>query len=349
MTRAGVAWLVAMALSLSTARASAQDEGDLPIEAEVPSNLIVGEGRPFLELRAYEPVQNLKVTVSRSGAAPKRFRLAKLGAGGVKVFQWNERPGIYTYGVTIEGKTGKRVSTRTFEMELAYLEPLKMQMSRDRVDLVKRTAVFQMNHPAARATAIVKAPDGSVLARGEESYGDAAPGTPLTISWPAVDGEVGRIDVEAHSSAGYWVGMALLPWSVSIPHEEVEFETDRSEIRPSEAPKLDRAIELIHKALREHGNEMVVHLYVGGFTDTQGSTSHNRTLSDDRAKAIAQYFARDKVQLQVFYRGFGEEVLEVQTPDDTDEPRNRRAVYILAAQPPTISKTISWGSWKRLR
>jgi outer membrane protein OmpA-like peptidoglycan-associated protein len=340
---------MALASSLVTTAASAEEDRDLPIEAEVPATVIVGEGRPYIELRALAPVQNIKVSISRAGAAAKRFGVAKLGEGGVKVFQWSERPGIYTYDITVEGKRGKRVTSTTFDTRLAYLEPIKMQMSRDQVDLAKRTAVFQMNHPAARATAVVKAPDGSVLARGEETYGDAAPGTPLEISWPEVDGEVGRIDIEAHSSAGYWVGMALLPWSVSIPHEEVEFETDRSEIRPSEEPKLDRAIELIHKALREHGNEMVVQLYVGGFTDTQGSTTHNRTLSDDRAKAIAQYFARNKVSLDIHYRGYGEEVLEVQTPDETDNPRNRRAVYILAAQPPAISKTVTWGAWKRLR
>ncbi len=329
--------------------AAAQEQGDLPIEVEVPSNLIVGEGRPFIKLSAYEPVKNLDVLVKRSGAPVRRFRVARLGKGGVKVFQWNERPGIYSYGVTVKARHGSRTSSRAFTVEMSYLRPLKMNMSRDRVNLAERTAVFKINHPAERATAVVKAPDGSVLATGEESYDGAAPNSPLEISWPAVEGTVGRIDIEAHSVGGYWVGMALLPWSVSIPHEEVEFETDRSEIRPSEAPKLDRAIELVHKALSEHGNEMVANLYVGGFTDTQGSKTHNRELSDDRAKAIARYFANNNVKLSILYRGYGEEVLAVDTPDETDESRNRRAVYILASQPPTISKSVSWGGWKRLR
>lgn len=339
---------IAATLVLSANSALAQ-EGDLPIEVEVPSNLIVGEGRPFIKLSAYEPVQNLEVLVKRSGAAARRFRAAKLGKGGVKVFQWTERPGIYSYGVTVKARHGSRTSSRTFTVDMSYLHPLKMNMSRDRVNLAERSATFKINHPAERATATVKAPDGSVLATGEENYDGAAPNTPLTISWPEVEGTVGRIDIEAHSVGGYWVGMALLPWSVSIPHEEVEFETDHSEIRASEAPKLDRAIELVHKALNEHGNEMVANLYVGGFTDTQGSKSHNRDLSNDRAKAIAQYFAGHNVKLSIFYRGYGEEVLAVDTADDTDEPRNRRAVYILASQPPTISKSVSWGGWKRLR
>ena len=43
------------------------------------------------------------------------------------------------------------------------------------------------------------------------------------------------------------------------------------------------------------------------------------------------------------------EVLAVPTRDNQDEPRNRRALYVLASQPPVIAKGITWGAWKPIR
>lgn len=233
--------------------------------------------------------------------------------------------------------------------ELSYLPPIEMSLSKSRIDLSKRRLTFHLNHPADRAELVVKGAGGAVLTRANESFDGAAPGAPLTMSWPAVNETITSIEVTAYSTAGFYTGKVITPWAVTIPHEEVEFETDRAEIRPSEAPKLDQAIELIQKALREHGSDFAVNLYVGGFTDTVGSVAHNRDLSQKRARAIAQYFARKTVRIPIFFRGYGEEALAVDTADNADEPRNRRATYILAAQPPTLSKSVSWGRWQALR
>ena len=37
------------------------------------------------------------------------------------------------------------------------------------------------------------------------------------------------------------------------------------------------------------------------------------------------------VCIPIYFQGFGEEVLAKPTPDETDEPLNRRALYILSA------------------
>ena len=39
----------------------------------------------------------------------------------------------------------------------------------------------------------------------------------------------------------------------------------------------------------------------------------------------------------------------VPTPDETDEPQNRRAEYVLAAEPPSMNVAGSSKGWKRLR
>ena len=74
-----------------------------------------------------------------------------------------------------------------------------------------------------------------------------------------------------------------------------------------------------------------VKLYVAGHTDTVGSKDHNRKLSLDRARAIAEYFRKKGLAIAIVYEGFGEDVPKVETPDDTDEPKNRRVDYVLGA------------------
>jgi hypothetical protein len=48
----------------------------------------------------------------------------------------------------------------------------------------------------------------------------------------------------------------------------------------------------------------------------------------------------------MYYRGAGERGLAVQTPDNTPNEQNRRAVYILSNRPPVES--VSLGSWHKL-
>lgn len=321
--------------------------GELPIDVEVPQSLVVGQGHPFIKLRARDDVRGVRVMIKRAGFA-KQYRIAALRQGQERTFQWRERPGFYNYTVTVQAKNAAGLSSQSFTWELDYLPPIKMSLSRDRVDLSKRQLTFKLNHPADRAELVVRGPDGIELTHSQESYDGARPGTPLTIGWDEVRDTITKIEVTGYDTAGYWTGMAVTPWSLSIPHEEVVFETDQADIRSSEEPKLDRAIELIHEALREHGSEFTVSLYVGGFTDTVGSVQHNRELSQKRARSIAEYFARNAVKIPIYYRGFGEEVLAVKTADEAAEARNRRAVYILSPQSPNLSKSVSWGSWRRL-
>ena len=94
-------------------------------------------------------------------------------------------------------------------------------------------------------------------------------------------------------------------------------------------------------------------LYVAGHTDTVGPSLKNQVLSLDRARAIAAYFRRKGLALPIAFAGFGEQVLKVKTPDDTDERRNRRADYVIApldAPPPFGGPYLKARvAWKQLR
>ena len=82
--------------------------------------------------------------------------------------------------------------------------------------------------------------------------------------------------------------------------------------------------------------------------DTVGDAASNQGLSERRARAIAAWFRQRGFRGAVWYQGFGEGVLAVGTPDETDEPANRRAIYVLAADKPPVSDVLPRQAWKRL-
>jgi outer membrane protein OmpA-like peptidoglycan-associated protein len=64
---------------------------------------------------------------------------------------------------------------------------------------------------------------------------------------------------------------------------------------------------------------------VYGYTDTVGSTANNQRLSEERARAVANYLISHGVaSSRVRWQGFGETVLKVPTGDNVNEPQNRR-------------------------
>ena len=76
--------------------------------------------------------------------------------------------------------------------------------------------------------------------------------------------------------------------------------------------------------------------------DLVGDAGSNQTLSLGRAKSIAAWFKRAGFPGDIYYAGTGERGLAVPTADSVDEPRNRRAVYTLAASSPTLEGNVSW-------
>ena len=73
---------------------------------------------------------------------------------------------------------------------------------------------------------------------------------------------------------------------------------------------------------------------IEGHTDTVGTAAYNKQLSDQRAAAVADYLATnfkvDRSRLQPV--GVGEEGLLVPTPDQTNEPKNRRVAVVNIGQ-----------------
>ena len=210
---------------------------------------------------------------------------------------------------------------------------------------------IRMSRPPGKVQLTVKTEEGAIVADVQEDFTGKPAGVPLVVRWDqAKDQPTGSISLRMYDRDEHYIDQEYSAWYVPIPHEEVNFRMDASEIDPPEVPKLDAAFGKIEEVLakdkaREHKN---LTLYIAGHTDTVGNNAYNLQLSQRRAQSLARWFRGRGVRIPIAYEGFGETVLRVQTPDNTDEVRNRRADYIIADEAPPMTGTTVKPAWRRV-
>ena len=215
--------------------------------------------------------------------------------------------------------------------------PFHVGYDLDHLDLDKHVLQFKPTRAVASATLTVIGEDGSELGTGSATYDKDNANQWAAISWNQPAGQVMTMKLRVATADGAAVNVELVPWSVSIAHEDVNFATDSSVIDDTEAKKLDASVTKIDEIVKRSGKFMKMKLYVAGHTDTVGPAAKNKKLSLARATAIGTYFKKHGVSIPIVVAGYGESVLKVQTPDETDERANRRADYVIgpaAGAPP---------------
>ncbi|HSR98652.1 MAG TPA: OmpA family protein [Kofleriaceae bacterium] len=216
--------------------------------------------------------------------------------------------------------------------------PFHVTYDVDHLDLDGHVLHFQMSRRAGSAELVALGEDGAELGTGTVTYQNEPPGTWLPISWSQPAGaRVLKLKLRVISADKQVTNVELVPWSVTVEHEDVTFATDSAAIERGEDAKLDASLAAITEIAKRSGKLVRMQLYVAGHTDTVGPSARNQTLSLARARAIAAYFRSRGLALPIAFAGFGEAVLKVNTPDETDERRNRRADYVIApvgAPPP---------------
>jgi outer membrane protein OmpA-like peptidoglycan-associated protein len=217
------------------------------------------------------------------------------------------------------------------------------------VDLEGRRLEVKLSRPACKVVLKVIGESGAVLANVIQPFDGSPAGTALSVGWsPSGSEAVSRIEVWGHDTAGFYVGVAITPWNLKIPHEEVNFETNSDAIRASEVPKLEASLKLVKEALTKHKELGNISLFIAGHTDSVGSPEHNLGLSRRRARSIAAWFRGQGVKIPIAYEGLGEASLLVKTADEVAEARNRRVDYILAVEPPRLPAGPGGFGWKGL-
>ena len=342
-------WLVA-AFFLCLRAVAAQ-----PVRFELRDKVPVGQ-KPMLKIVALQRVADIRLELDRDDGRRFASRHAALAKGqsvtlaiGDGAAGKAEYTGTISVSVAGEGRWSDGLSFQT-----VVSAPLKVAYDADNLDLDARVLRFKPSRAAAEAQIVAIGEDGEELGKGSETYDGEPAGSWLAISWSQPSGtRVMKLRLRVVASDGAATNVELIPWSVVIEHEDVNFRTDSAVIEVSETRKLDASLAEIYDVVRRAGRFMKMNLYVAGHTDTVGGSEKNRRLSVARALAIASYFRRKGLGIPIMVAGFGEDVLKVDTGDNTDERANRRADYVIGpanAPPPFRGPYLKARvTWKRLR
>lgn len=313
--------------------------------------VVKGKDLPALIVTPARPVKALTIELTDDAGKKQKLRATGMRAGKQKRLTFKQAAGTSHYKANIEAKWGDTGEAQLFAMEFdaTRVGELKILITADDVDIDETKLSFRATNPIRRAELTVLGENGKILDDVQQSYEDApAPsGEPIELSWSPSEEKIIRMDLRVTDIAGFYTGMRIMLFTIEIPHDEVVFEFGRADVRDREAPKLEKTMGEIKEALKTHGTLLTLKLYVGGYTDTVGGKPSNRELSQRRAHAIATWFRAHGLKIPIYYKGFGEEVLAVPTPDETEEERNRRAVYILSSQTPT-GEQVPGKAWHRL-
>ena len=243
--------------------------------------------------------------------------------------------------LVIKGAWGERSNELTFESTVGGggVAP-KVTYDRAHLDLDRGVLQFQVSRPITTAKLTVLTDDGKSV---EQTAGVAgsAPGRWLSISWKPTPVPVVRLELEVSTDGGDTTKVRLVPWSVSISHEEVIFASGQASIDARETPKLEASYDKIIAAVdkvRKLEPTLEVRVYVAGHTDTVGNSDDNRKLSQARARAIASWFQERGLPMPLYFAGFGEDQPKVKTADSVDEARNRRADYVVGVEEPAFGR-----------
>lgn len=313
------------------------------------------EGNASLELQSDENLKDVKVKLKGSDGTVVE-KTVSIKAGKPTKVTWKQKDRQVTYQLDIEA--GESYSNGEFEVvrPIAGGQQGSFTLLSDREDIVDRQKIrYKTPFTLSSRELQVYNTDGELVT--EELIADEVveAGQNFEMTWHTTD-EVFMIKVTGSDDTGYSYTDTRVPWSVDIPHTEVNFDSGKHDIKPDEEWKVAEAFAvLVHeldgldRANKAVNGDLSAQLYIVGYTDTVGNASDNQKLSENRAKEIAKYFADKGAWCEIYYAGMGERGLAVETADSVDEVRNRRALYILGVQKPAGGGHVpGQGAWKQL-
>ncbi len=305
---------------------------------------------PRVRLTATQAVTGLQFDLKRDDGRVVSGSRAVMAAGAIHDISLPGETGTHHFEGQVRFRARGEAQQSTLNFDTLVAAPLQVQVDRAKIDLLARRLEARLSRPPAHVSGHGFDPTGAAVVDFETIVKDTGAGDPFDVNWPAPQGgqEIARLTLQFTDTEGFFTGIALTPWSVRIAHEEVGFATDSANIAAAEEPKLVGSLKLIAEALGRYRSLGAIRLFVAGHSDSQGAAAYNVTLSQKRAQAIAAWFRKHGLRLPISYEGFGEHAPAVVTPDNTDEPRNRRVDYILAVEEPVLKATAFRATWKRV-
>lgn len=313
-------------------------------------------GNTFIVVKANQAIDDVEVVIAGDGQTIKKAIGSMTAGQEVKVL-WKQGSGKAKYQLDVQGENIEAnfafevVKSSGGQGSGGKLGQFKVRSSRE--DVVQRQrAEFETTFDLTAYEYKIYDSDGEVM-DAQTIPGEVKAGEAITIEWSSA-GEVFMIWVRGEDEYGRFTEYKLVPWAVEIPHTEINFDSGKFDVKTDEAAKLDEALAVafhelmaLEKVNEAVGANLTPKLYIVGYTDTVGGASGNQKLSNNRAKAIAEYFRDRGFWAEIHYAGMGERGLRVETGDNVDEVRNRRALYLLGVQQPAAGGQIP-ARWSKL-
>jgi outer membrane protein OmpA-like peptidoglycan-associated protein len=317
------------AQDLSIGYAPALESGDSPMLSITPER---GLSRLHVELEV-----GGQVDVHEYGA---------VAAGQEVVISWERDTSVTEATAAIRAVFSDGfVSEYSVPMSYSYGSALDVDMSSVQIDLELGHISFEVTDAVRHAELISYGAHRAVLDRQLVPI-NAGPGR-IEIPWEGNPKKVVLLEIIVHNESGM-AAFDYSPWYLEIPHQDVLFETNQSDIPEEEEWKLQATLEELSEVQEMYGDMIDIKLYIGGCTDTVGVGSSNRDLSARRARTIARWLRAHGYASPILTYGFGESWLAVPTADGVDEPANRRAVYMVGTRPPPSITGVPRVGWKPL-
>ena len=132
-----------------------------------------------------------------------------------------------------------------------------------------------------------------------------------------------RRELEENLNNDNNITVETVPEGLVLRLGEILFDTDSFTLKSESKETIDNIIEAIKKTYPDR------EIIVRGHTDNTGSGEYNKTLSERRAKTVADYILPNLNHDKLSYSGFGDK--EPIAPNDTEEgrSRNRRVDIII--------------------
>ncbi len=339
MRLASACFLVLAALTTAALCASA---GEAPLAYGVSVQIVDGEPA-MLVLQAQADLRKVKAQITRRADKKRHlFEAKNLQAGDEKTFTWEQKQLQATYDlrIDIDMPDGEKHSIEG-DFEVILLRTLDAHVDFSATDLQDGYLTLTSERKIQRV--LLEVYDGArrPIAAQEQAL---TPTKRVRLEWDNADHTAVYVRIEAYENDDTWAEVQL--FAIDVPHEDVVFDSGEAVIRPDQVGKLQHTLDFIEETLATY-DEVSLALYVAGYTDTVGSSADNLALSERRARAIATWF-RQHLRIPIAYQGFGEEVLANPTPDNTDDARNRRAVYLLTNATPGVTADFPRAAWKNL-
>jgi outer membrane protein OmpA-like peptidoglycan-associated protein len=300
---------------------------------------------PALLVTPTRPVAALYVQI-QVGGKTLEFNKKNLAPGVQVRFEWPRDAKITHADAFLRANFADGNVTETnVPIDYQYKGQLSVDVSHATADLGAKTVTVTTSALVDEAEIVAYGAHKAELDRRVVSI-NAGPGK-VDVPFVGDPADVVLLDVTL-KSGNAWAGFTYSPWFLDIPHDDVLFATDAADVPADQVWKLKNTLDQLVDVIDKYGAIVPVKLYIAGCTDTVGDGEHNRDLSLRRAQSIAKWLRANGYTHPIFYYGFGESLLAVQTGDGVDNAVNRRALYMVGANPPPAGSGIPGVGWKPL-